>query len=263
MDNKVNIWLKYITIITFVIISACSEENIEKSQLEKEYDNLRSIKLIDTFSNELRLVPNYITTADFFPMYIGKQMDSIFLAYILQSKNSVSTETYKSPDSLDLIIFVDTSNIVGSAYNFNTPPPPPPPPSYTEEEYIEWKSTIERSKLSRGCFMSYSVIIKNIGNDTLTMGGEFDELPVNIEIKDSVGEWNRISRGRWRCIPPSTFYNLAPSEILITNCILFEGSYYTKMRLVFGIRQKIYSNEFHGTIDYRLFEEIKQSTPKY
>ncbi len=259
MDSRIKVW-KNIILIIFVIVSACSHKNIEKSPLEKEYESLHNIKLIDTFSNELRFVPcNYITEIKFFPIYIGRQKNSLLLTYTLQDKNYLSSGNYKPADSSDLIIFVDTSKIVGSAYNFNVLPPPPPP-YFTEKEIIEWetKTKKERGKLFRGGLKSYPVIIKNMKNDTLFMGYEFEELPIIIEAKDSIGKWGPITRNSiMKCVHSSIYYFLSPKEILITNCMLFEGSYYTKMRLVFGNRLKIYSNEFYGTIDYKQFDEIK------
>lgn len=231
------------------MILICSCQDATTALINHSQEELEHLVLIDTFNNQLQLDTAYsITEAEFHPMYMGKKQDSITLNYWPGDIEYTSRywEEYKSPDSNDLKIFVDSTQIIGSVNNFYIPPPP----SF-EEENQKWKR-----KFVRGKIKSYPIIIKNNSVDTLKVGYG-DYIPMIIEAKDSLGNWKPIQKPYiYFCGTGLSMYFLPPEEIIITSCKLFEGEYKTKMRIVFGFERTIQSNEFIGKINYEQFNKL-------
>lgn len=231
------------------MILICSCQDATTALIHRPQEELEHLVLIDTFNNQLQPDTAYsITEAEFHPMYMGKKQDSISLNYWIGDIEYATMywEEYKSPDSNDLNIFVDSTQIIGSVNNFYIPPP-----LSFEEENEKWKRTFVRGKIK-----SYPIIIKNNSVDTLKVGYG-DYIPMIIEAKDSLGNWKPIQKPYiYFCGTGLTMYFLPPEEIIITSCKLFEGEYKTKMRIVFGFERTIQSNEFTGKINYEQFNKL-------
>lgn len=231
--------------LCLIFIISCKEEKSKPYIVQNEFLN---IKLIDSFSNKLILDTNQrLISSNFHPMYIGKLDSSININYnsvnIVQRTNG--KKTYRYPDTNELLIFIDTSKIIGSA--FVKTYISSPPPGDTTEYIIEIMDY-------RGFYKSHPVFIKNLSKDTLSIGyGDF--IPLIIEAKDSNNIWSPIQRRYiYDCGTGLTDFYLPNDEILITSCQLFDGDYNTKLRLVFDGNSKQYSNVFDGYIHYSQFK---------
>ena len=232
-------------LVLLQLIFSCSNKENFKNEFY-------SVNLIDTFYNELKLdTADYIKTASFHPMYIGEKSDSIILAYSTREVNHRTfdwgTSLNRAVESSDISVFIDTSKIIGSVNKYIFRPPPP----FGGNPNIKTASVNHRGEIK-----SYAVFIKNISTDTLTIGfGE--HLPLLIEAKDSSGNWKKIQHPYYYgCGTGVPFFYLPPENILITSCKLFAGDYQTKMRLVYGFDEIVYSNEFVGWMDKGQFEKI-------
>lgn len=247
--------MKNVLCIMMICIWSCGDSN-KQSISDLSEDPFKSIELIDTFTNDLEFdVATSVTTAEFHPMYMGIGKDSIHLNYWPGEIEylSFSWDEFRTPDSNDLKIHVDTSQIIDSVNRRAIPPPPPPPNS--EEEAKPWER-----KLNRGKIKSYPIIMKNVSEDTLSVGYR-EYIPLIIEAKDSSGNWRPIQEPyRYYCGTGLPNYHLPPKEIVIASCKLFEGDYETEMRITFGFDRVIKSNEFKGQINYKQFD---QSEPNY
>lgn len=236
-----------------ILIYGCQDST--KALIDNPNKELEYIALIDTFRNQLQLdTANSITEAEFHPMYMGRKRDSILLNYWpgeIEYK-SINWKKYKRPDSSEVSIFVDTTQIIGSVNRFIAPPPPPPNAESDEKEY-KWER-----KFFRGDIKSFPIFVKNNTKDTLNVGyGEY--IPMIIEAKDSLGNWRSIQEPYiYFCGTGLTNYFLPPDEIIITSCKLFEGEFETKMRIAFGFDIKTKSNEFNGKMRYEQFNEPKE-----
>lgn len=228
--------------------SFCACDNKQPLTLEKKTTgNFRKLVLVDTFSNNLssKICTSKTSTA-FHPMYIGEWIDSIPLTYYSRAVENRTRdwEKYKRPDSTDLLLFVDTTRIIGEVETFILTPPPPP---YSK---VEW-----RLKYARGNTRSYPVFVSNTSPDSLEIGyGEY--LSLLLEAQDSTGKWKPIQRPFiYGCGTGLTKFFLLPKEFALTSCPLFEGDYETLLRLRFGHNKGAVSNTFRGRIYYGQFEE--------
>jgi len=245
--------MKKIVYVMMILIWSCQDST--KELIDNPKKEFESIELIDTFKNKLQLdTANSITEAEFYPMYMGTKKNSIMLNYWsgeIEYK-SMNRGQYKRPDSSDLKILVDTTQIIGSVNRFIIPPPPPPNMENESDEY-KWER-----KIFRGDIKSYPIIVKNLTKDTLNVGyGEY--IPLIIEAKDSLENWRPIQEPYiYFCGTGLTNYFLPPNEIIISSCKLYEGEYETKMRVVFGFDRMTKSNDFIGKINYKQFDEPKE-----
>lgn len=241
--------LKLVVIIFgFSFLLSCSNHEAEEYVVENiEREN--SITLIDTITTELKKdTSTFLKEAQFHPIYIGKKADTIRLNYNpkLITQVTHSNQLYKSPDSLDLKIYVDTSLLCASV-----------------ERYIDWKVADSLGTLSpifyKLQYQSYPVFIENKSKDTLEIGyGEY--IPLVIEALDRNSNWEPIQRTYvYMCGTGMPYYYLPSDEILITSCKLFDGDFKTKLRLVYGWETKIYSNEFYSFINESQFKRINSN----
>ncbi len=252
--------MKKLFLVLLILNSACEQiEQINDKSTQRH--PLSQIKLIDTFDNQLELdTVSSITEATFHPMYIGEKLDSIYLAYNSRAVTNRTEEWnhykrldssvlvisyYRKPDSSSIIVFVDTTQMIGSVQRYLIPPPPPP----NSDSTFSWET-----KYYRGKTKSYLVMIENISEDTLNLGyGEY--LPLIIEAQDSLGLWKPIQEPHtYFCGTGLTYFYITPNQIAITSCKLFKGNYKTKMRLGYGFKPRIYSNEFYGQMKYSQFD---------
>lgn len=98
---------------------------------------------------------------------------------------------------------------------------------------------------------AYPVIIQNKDTDTLCIGGRY-YVNLFIEAKDSVGDWRPITKPFvLGCAHSMRSVLLPPDEIGLTSVIVYDGDYYTTLRI--ATLDSIYSNEFKGRIHYSQF----------
>ncbi|MCB0514726.1 MAG: hypothetical protein R2798_04390 [Chitinophagales bacterium] len=242
-----------------ILIWGC--QNSSNKPINNPKIDINSIELIDTFKNKLLLdTANSITIAEFHPTYIGVAKNSILLNYWSDEieYRTMDWQEYKDPDSNDLEIYVDTSQIIGSVNKFSISLPPPPLNYENDPKEIDNEEDKQEKKNYRGEIKSYPVFVKNKTKDTLDVGyGEY--IPLIIEAKDNSGNWKPIQKPYiYRCGTGLTNYFLPPNEIIITSCKLFEGDYETKMRVTFGFDNTTSSNEFKGKMNYKQFDESKE-----
>ncbi len=207
--------------------------------------------MLDSFNNEL-FYDTYrsMTTSCMHPIYIGRKQDSIWLDYNIKGMGNRSTLDYYSPDSNDLILYIDSTQIIGSVIKNRSVIPPP---GYIVETSSQYNLNAMHE---RGNTKAYPVFIKNVSQDSLVIGYG-DYVPVIVEAEDSLGIWRPVQKPYYYdCGYGLSYFYLRPEEIIITSCKLFKGNYSTKMRLVFGANRKIKSNTFNGSIYYDQFNYI-------
>lgn len=228
--------------ILLISIWSCGNAEFNQDKLLNSELQVKDIILIDTFSNKLMYdTASLMTIAEFHPMYINPKKDSIVLNYNtrdIKSINFWSIEEWSEefPDSLDIVIHVDTSQIIGSADFFPT---------------LKKENDVFINK--RGHIKSYPVFIESHSKDTMEIGFG-DYIPLIIEAVDSLGEWKPIQTNYiYGCGTGLFPIQLPANEILITSCKLFEGEYKTRMRLSYGFVKTNTSNEFYGKMNYPQF----------
>jgi hypothetical protein len=235
-------------IIYFLALLFCSCQDTPQELTTIENSLVKPILLIDTFQNKLTLdTATTISTANFYPMYIGARKDSILLNYWSGDIDYKSRgyNDFRRIDSSGLTVYVDTTQITGSVNTF---------------VYIPTSTTpneSQKERLSRGVFRgvnkSYPIIIRNTINDTFNIGYG-NHIPLIIEAKDSSGVWKPIQKPYiYECGVKLPYFYLPPNKILLSTCKLFEGNYKTKLRVVLGFGQIVASNEFDGYINYAQF----------
>ena len=118
---------------------------------------------------------------------------------------------YKYPDSNDLKIVVDTSEIIGSGMD-------------GKNTYSMTNDDV-RSYNFKGKYKSYPVFIENVSNDTLSIGFGNRIYPI-VEAKDSLGNWRPIQKpGTYYCGTGLQSFYLEPNNILISSCKLYDGDF--------------------------------------
>jgi hypothetical protein len=194
-------------------------------------------KLIDTFNNVLQKdTATSISLAQFSPIYIGAKKNELKITY---NSSKVGNRIYKSgrhkkPDPKSMIISIDTTQTVGSpmgVYEY-----------YQKTEYRVGK-------------IAYPVFIENLSKDTLDIGfGNI--LPIIMEAKDENGAWKPIQKKfKYGCGKGLTQFYLGPKQLAVTTMKQFDGTFKTKLRLVFSYTTlKVYSNEIDGYINKGQFE---------
>ncbi len=230
----------------FLIFISCKEENSKKITKITANTSERKCIITDTISDKYKTsVEKEFNYSRSRILYIGKEKDSIFIQRFFEQEE-ISFSDFRNPKVKDINIFVDTSQIIGEFFKF---PEPPPPLSYKKE-------ILKEDRLFYS-YKSYPVVIKNLSKDTLY--ASFGEIiPIYIEAIDSSNQWKPIqNRFQYFCgVGVSRFY-LPKNEIMVSNCKIFKGNFKTKMRMVFGYEEKIYSNEFSGKINYTQFDHKK------
>lgn len=238
--------MKKLFFVLLILNSACEQiEQINDKSIQRH--SLSQIKLIDTFDKKLELdTLLYKSQAEFHPLYIGEKLDSIFLNYNSEevTSNALGWRYSWETNPNELKIFIDTTQLIGSLHEYTLPIPPT-----NFEEADDWEIEISTRNTQ-----AYPIIIENISNDTLILGyGE--HIPLIIEAQDSLGIWKPIQEPfLYFCGTGIEHFYIAPNQIAITSCKLFEGDYTAKMRLAFVSEIILYSNEFYGQVKYSQFE---------
>ena len=234
-------------------------------KIDPETIPLSSIVLIDTLTDKLTLhCTDMKTTTRFYSVYMGPEKDTIDINYNYDNSNSQTEfwQRFEKPNAENLSIYVDTTQLIGSALGKKglIPPPPPAPPTAEKEinswhtkEDANWKKRIAERKAKK----SYPVFIKNLSSDTLLISFGYD-LPLIIEAQDSSLIWKPIQmKQTYHCGTGLHDHILGPKELIISTCPLFRGSFKTKMRIAYQYNSDIlYSNEFIGDMNYSQFDEI-------
>ena len=103
--------------------------------------------------------------------------------------------------------------------------------------------------------IAYPVFIENLCKDTLEIGFG-NVLPIIMEAKDENGTWKPIQKKyKYGCGKGLTQFYLGPKQLAVTTMKQFEGTFKTKLRLVFSYTTlKVYSNEIDGYINKGQFE---------
>jgi len=266
--------ISYILIVIAYCVVSCGTDTNKKTKTAIEIipEKQAFTVLIDTFNlKSITAQASHLEVAHYFPLYIGKWKDTIYLDYFI---------------------------LPGTV----SPPPPEPPitntsikqpkifipyfdheKSWTREEFrhyvYEWEAeinfkrwdsavieivvdtsvivrNIDLIEINDSLFVknAYPVFLTNKSNDTIQIGyGPF--IPLIMEAKDSTGMWRPIERRYFfGCGNGVTTTILPPSEIVLTSAIFYAGNYKTELRLKIGNN---YSASFNGTINQTQFERIK------
>lgn len=223
-----------ILVLIFICIFLLNcKDKIQKND-KIEYNE---IELIDKFTNKLKLdYTDKLTIAELSPLYIGKISKEIKISY--QNYKTVeknqTLKKYKFPIQNSLEIFIDTTRIIGIPMGLN---------DYSKKE-------------KRNDKIANPIFIKNISNDTLTIGYA-EYLPIIIEAKNRNGEWQPIQeRMRFMCGTGIKDFYCPPNNIVISSMQKYGGNFKTKLRLKyesFASKTSIFSNEINGEINEKQF----------
>ena len=215
--------------------------NSEPSFGRESYD-YTTIELKDRFHNTLKLGKwdNLFlhNEEQFAPIYVGDIKPVIQLVYKPEKTgNRTEFETISPlyPTKQSLTLTIDTTRTIGMPMSV--------------WEYCK-KPEYRRE------FMAFPVFIENISNDTLIVG-DGDMFPISIEAKDKDGIWRRILNPlELECGTDLKAIFLAPHQISITAIPICEGSFRTKIRLVFKSpkNQFIFSNAIDGYVEENLLK---------
>lgn len=232
---------KVILSICILLLIACKDISTKQNDEDFIFPHL-----IQTSKNDNLSKINFIEHGNHFPLYIGKTKDTIVLSdmflnqppappflseieyekwyneikedkhYQLYFNFFKESNNYKSVDSLNLKIWVDTS------------------------QTIENKGGI-----------SYPVLIYNQNKDTCKVGfGKY--IYAILQAKNKNGVWIDIEkRYRYSCAVGEKNIILPPNHILITPVYDYDGDFKTTLRIKLGNN---YSNEYNGNIDKSLLK---------
>ena len=198
------IFLFSFLLVTISLI-ACKEETVKK-KTGAEFLFVTPVIVDTTKTKQEKLSETWVGTGDYAPLYIGKNKDSIFIQGIFYAivnktldKYSVFEEArgkYKSPDSTDIKLIIDTSKVILN--------------------------------------QRYAVLVVNTTRDTLSIGYE-THLPIILEALDKRGLWKPIEEKYvYFCGTGLGTLFLPPDEIVITYAAVYTGEYRTKLRLRYG-----------------------------
>ena len=210
---------------------------VTKNGANANQKNYSKLKLIDQFNNILQKdTATMISKAQFSPIYIGFKKTEIKITYKPSTLGNRAGKrgNHKKPDPKSMIITIDTTKTVGSPMGVYE--------TYTKAEYRDNK-------------IAYPVFIENLSSDTLDIGFG-NVFPIIMEAKDEDGSWKAIQKKFiYECGKGLSEFYLAPKQIAITTMKQFEGTFKTKLRLVFSYSSiKVYSNEIDGFINRRQFK---------
>ena len=226
-------------ILPLLILTSCQNKKENngipktelKEQISEPYSNLI---LYDNFDNELILdTISKRRESQFSPVYIGQITDSIELCYktskIGHRIEDIDWGKYRSPNTTDLNIFIDTTKTIGF-------------PMWIWEYYKAPEHRVNKK--------SYPIFIKNQSSDTLSIGFG-DVLPMLTEVRDSIGNWKQVERQFiYDCGTGLTEFYLPPNQIAISALRQNYGTNETKFRVRFRLGDnEIYSNEINGKIN--------------
>ena len=232
-----------LTLLVLVIAISCDRAT------NKDIDEVETFqfpKITDRFKNDtLELTSEiWLNYGDHNPYYFGKLTDSITIERYLRPMippppppgadtsewdfeprkgkfddyflDWMDNRNYKTRDSANLIIKVDTTQIINSN--------------------------------GRNAF---PVLIKNITTDTIYIGYG-NQIPIITEAKSKNGEWKPIEEQYiYMCGVGLHSIILPPNELVITSELIYTGNFKTKLRLKMGNN---YSDEFNGEINETQFE---------
>ena len=209
----------------------------KNNSTSKQKNYYAKLKLIDTFNNVLQKdTATSISVAQFSPIYIGDKKNELKITY---NTSKVGNRIYKrgkhkKPVPKTMIISIDTTQTVGSPMGV--------------WEYLK-KPEYRVGKIA------YPVFIENLSKDTLEIGFG-NVLPIIMEAKDENGTWKPIQKKyKYGCGKGLTQFYLGPKQLAVTTMKQFEGTFKTKLRLVFSYTTlKVYSNEIDGYINKGQFE---------
>lgn len=209
----------------------------------------QKIVLVDTFKNELvREQATKITTAKYYPIYLDEWKDEIYLTYNTSTiPTKKKDKSYPAIQADDILIWVDTTRIIGSGHLSLMAPPPHP----KMVDRVKWFLQPYRGKVA-----SHPVFIFNKSDNVLPIAYS-RHLNLILQALDSTGLWKPIQQSYVSKQDKEVLFSqLLPQNIAIASCPLFEGNYDTQLRLCFNKNSSpIYSNTFRGSINYSQFEE--------
>jgi len=239
--------LKYISILSLIIhcISCSNTFNKNSNNIPIE-----QIKL----SSSIQPKYSYSSNQSYRPTYLGDKQDSIHIDSVIlnltpfpelspQSIHSidpvVQIRKNHQPDSNDIRIYVDTSQIIPNLSNHI-----PSMLGLNAPFHVA----------------SYPVFIENISLDTLFIGSSIG-MPLHLQILSPNHTWKKTNQFVPGCGTGEIPYLLCPHSIVIIPHPITKGNFKTTFRLAYGYStfysnegDYIYSNEFYGTIDSSFFQ---------
>jgi hypothetical protein len=212
---------------------------VNKQNKEKGKDQSKKVNAIDFVYPVVLDTLNPKTTIEFNfphrfgkynPLYIGLRHDSIYFARRSNQEKyydyEVSKRHYNFPDSLGILLRVNTSQIISDTLIFGE----------TNEIMIR---------------KSFPVFLINTTKDSLNIGSG-DHFSMFLEAMDSTGNWQSIEEPFiYGCGTGLNSIILPPNEIAVTFTTMQDGEFKTKLRLRY---HNILSQEFNGSINLSQFQ---------
>lgn len=238
-----------IRLLFLLTLSGClptSERGTKIVNRPLDITALENIILIDTFPKKATRDTSYKKErSQFWINYIGNYKDTLSTSYFRpnlydQINKFLTIEDPFKKDSFQ--IWVDTQKHI-TAYE-------PPLAGFEKTKKGIIMARYERSNY----FFAYPIYIYNPSKDTVYIG-HGERAPLNLQAKDSLGFWkNILVYGPIPCPTGETKNYLYPNQLILSSCKLFEGDYYTDLRITFNYSGKYHSNSFKGYINYTQFE---------
>ncbi|MBD8488646.1 hypothetical protein IFO69_07815 [Echinicola sp. CAU 1574] len=199
---------------------------------------------LKTYFNEDVKKETWLSTGNYYVLYIGKEKDTLYVDHFLYSPPA-------PPDSNDSVI-----TVFEKRNNINTLKPFLKELSYNDEYTYPYAQDTNIVKIhvdtTQKIGAGYPVLIRNSENDTIILGTE-NRIMAQLEACDSTGNWSKIEEEYlYICGFGLRSLMLGPNQVVLTKVPIFTGDYLTDLRLKLGDN---YSNVFSGYIYYRQFED--------
>lgn len=260
--------LRILFVLVFTTVLSCKNNNVKVNNSI----NVETPTIIDTSNfKSIKRNSTWLEVVEYTILYMGDQRDTIYPIY-----NNIdfyppppSPPTFpkgKNEDSVSKNLKKIDKNIKTNPYVLD----------YFENKEYRWyydtniKITVDTlqkikkenifTNVNVSFFDAYPIIIKSKEKDTIKIGSG-NKLPIVLEAKDSIGNWKPIEEQfKYGCGTGLNGIILPPKTIIVSSVMIYKGNYKTKLRIKLG---ENFSNEFNGTINYRQFESMFDSSGRF
>lgn len=230
---------------SFGLFLLCFVSNCKHKVKESKITHIEQFPtIIDTFKVKVTERKAFeLATANYPPLYIGKDADTIYINY------------FEPPLPLGVDTTIQTlRSKINPSENYSLDWETPKKLEYWEIAKIEIKidTTQIIKNIGHEYFKAYPVMLKNYGKDTAYIGHETN-IALIVEAKNKKGNWQAIEKhDMYGCGVGLRTIFLPSKYIAITSVSIYHGDFKTDLRLRIWNN---YSKSFKGNINIQQFEE--------
>ncbi len=239
-----------LTSLVFILLVLMSCGDASTSE-EKAF--VFPVALDTTYDDLPHRKEKWLNWASYYPLYLGPRRDTIYADQRLKYSQGkphprnggslaaqgcfidwLDARNFRTPDSSDIAIYVDTTRIIANeGDHFDQPEP---------------------------AFKAFPVYLVNLGSDTIQVGyGTF--LRMTMEGRTETGQWRPIEDPfTYMCGNGVGTIVLPPGFIALTSAPIYQGDLPTECRIKFG---PLTSSTFYASIDRRQYESKYDKNGNY